>query len=354
MYRAACLVCWTQPPSPRDCVTPPTSSRPRPSGNSSAASQPCRCSPSSSASSRASGGSPRSVSVTIMLRRLREAEPIRTGSILSAAGRSLSAGPKPDRQVLCTEYDTGVGIGWHRDKPHFDRVFGLSLGSACKFRFRRRAGAGLGALHARCKTPLALHDGRPVAADLGTQHPGRRGAALLDHVPHHGRSGTTDPRPGSTDRVEQGQMARRTGSADLPLHGGRVPAGWPAHGLARSHRLPGDRPPLRPRRIPAAAFASVLVSVLRRRDGDGLAFLRHHDQRHRRAEARPGAIGTRARYPCLRRPRPAFAPDARRMLLLGDRVGFDAQGSPVRAASLRKSTAPRCRTASSFTCMASS
>ncbi|MDB5584396.1 MAG: 2OG-Fe(II) oxygenase, partial [Bradyrhizobium sp.] len=44
------------------------------------------------------------------------------------------------RQVLCTEYDTGVGIGWHRDKPHFDRIFGLSLGSPCKFRFRRPAG----------------------------------------------------------------------------------------------------------------------------------------------------------------------------------------------------------------------
>jgi alkylated DNA repair dioxygenase AlkB len=44
------------------------------------------------------------------------------------------------RQVLCTEYDDGVGIGWHRDKPHFDEIFGLSLASACKFRFRRRAG----------------------------------------------------------------------------------------------------------------------------------------------------------------------------------------------------------------------
>jgi alkylated DNA repair dioxygenase AlkB len=44
------------------------------------------------------------------------------------------------RQVLCTEYDVGVGIGWHRDKPHFDKIFGLSLGSACKFRFRKRAG----------------------------------------------------------------------------------------------------------------------------------------------------------------------------------------------------------------------
>jgi len=42
-------------------------------------------------------------------------------------------------QVLCTEYDVGVGIGWHRDKPHFERIFGLSLGSSCKFRFRRKA-----------------------------------------------------------------------------------------------------------------------------------------------------------------------------------------------------------------------
>jgi alkylated DNA repair dioxygenase AlkB len=43
-------------------------------------------------------------------------------------------------QMLCTEYDTGVGIGWHRDKGHFDKVFGLSLGGACKFRLRRRRG----------------------------------------------------------------------------------------------------------------------------------------------------------------------------------------------------------------------
>ena len=44
------------------------------------------------------------------------------------------------RQVLFTEYEKGTGIGWHRDKPHFDQVFGLSLASACKFRFRRKTG----------------------------------------------------------------------------------------------------------------------------------------------------------------------------------------------------------------------
>ena len=44
------------------------------------------------------------------------------------------------RQILCTEYEAGVGIGWHRDKPQFDRIYGLSLGSDCRFRFRRKAG----------------------------------------------------------------------------------------------------------------------------------------------------------------------------------------------------------------------
>ncbi|WP_312001437.1 MULTISPECIES: alpha-ketoglutarate-dependent dioxygenase AlkB [Bradyrhizobium] len=43
--------------------------------------------------------------------------------------------------ALVTEYDIGAGIGWHRDKKQFDKVFGLSLLSHCPFRFRRRAGA---------------------------------------------------------------------------------------------------------------------------------------------------------------------------------------------------------------------
>lgn len=45
-------------------------------------------------------------------------------------------------QVLCTEYEAGVGIGWHRDKPHFGRIFGVSLGSSCRLRFRRQADDG--------------------------------------------------------------------------------------------------------------------------------------------------------------------------------------------------------------------
>jgi alkylated DNA repair dioxygenase AlkB len=42
--------------------------------------------------------------------------------------------------VLVTEYTPGTPIGWHRDKAVFEDVVGISLGSACRFRFRRKLG----------------------------------------------------------------------------------------------------------------------------------------------------------------------------------------------------------------------
>ncbi|OWK30436.1 alpha-ketoglutarate-dependent dioxygenase AlkB [Sphingomonas dokdonensis] len=52
------------------------------------------------------------------------------------------AGLVPDAliQALLTRYDPGAGIGWHRDRPHFDHVVGLSLGAPADMRFRRRMG----------------------------------------------------------------------------------------------------------------------------------------------------------------------------------------------------------------------
>jgi alkylated DNA repair dioxygenase AlkB len=75
------------------------------------------------------------------LRRLQQADPVPAWLSPIIARLEAFGGPETRiGQVLCTEYDVGVGIGWHRDKPHFGSVFGLSLGSACKFRFRRAAG----------------------------------------------------------------------------------------------------------------------------------------------------------------------------------------------------------------------
>jgi alkylated DNA repair dioxygenase AlkB len=44
------------------------------------------------------------------------------------------------RQALVTEYEPGAGIGWHRDKPMFETIVGISLGSDCTFRLRRKSG----------------------------------------------------------------------------------------------------------------------------------------------------------------------------------------------------------------------
>jgi alkylated DNA repair dioxygenase AlkB len=74
-------------------------------------------------------------------RQLKQAEPFPSW-LTDAIARVEEFGSGGTRiaQVLCTEYAPGAGIGWHRDKAHFGTVFGLSLGSACPFRFRRAAG----------------------------------------------------------------------------------------------------------------------------------------------------------------------------------------------------------------------
>lgn len=43
-------------------------------------------------------------------------------------------------QALLIRYDPGAGIGWHRDRPAFAHVVGISLGAPATMRFRRRQG----------------------------------------------------------------------------------------------------------------------------------------------------------------------------------------------------------------------
>jgi DNA oxidative demethylase len=45
-------------------------------------------------------------------------------------------------QGLVIRYDPGAQIGWHRDRPQFGAVAGLSLTSAARLRLRRRNAAG--------------------------------------------------------------------------------------------------------------------------------------------------------------------------------------------------------------------
>jgi alkylated DNA repair dioxygenase AlkB len=54
------------------------------------------------------------------------------------------AGLAPEAFVhaLLTEYAPGAGIGWHRDRPQFQDVVGISFLAPCRFRFRLREGHG--------------------------------------------------------------------------------------------------------------------------------------------------------------------------------------------------------------------
>lgn len=62
------------------------------------------------------------------------------------------AGLAPDLliQALLIRYDPGAGIGWHRDRPVYEHIIGISLGEPATMRFRQRRGASF----ARASLPL--------------------------------------------------------------------------------------------------------------------------------------------------------------------------------------------------------
>lgn len=53
--------------------------------------------------------------------------------------------PEDLQQAIVTEYSPGAGIGWHRDRPMFENIVGVSLGAPCTFRLRLKNGLSTGA-----------------------------------------------------------------------------------------------------------------------------------------------------------------------------------------------------------------
>ena len=60
----------------------------------------------------------------------------------ATAATLAGAAPEDFVHVLIARYDPGAGIGWHRDRPVFDQVVGISLNSLARLRFRRRTASG--------------------------------------------------------------------------------------------------------------------------------------------------------------------------------------------------------------------
>ncbi|HVL30554.1 MAG TPA: alpha-ketoglutarate-dependent dioxygenase AlkB [Sphingomicrobium sp.] len=73
-----------------------------------------------------------------------EAEPIPDSLLPLREKAAALAGLKPEdfAHALIIRYDPGAGIGWHRDRPQFDKVVGVSLGAPTVMRFRQRTAAG--------------------------------------------------------------------------------------------------------------------------------------------------------------------------------------------------------------------
>ena len=60
--------------------------------------------------------------------------------IRDAAAASFGLEGRTLEQALIIEYGPGASIGWHKDRPVFGDVIGISLLSPCTFRFRRKTG----------------------------------------------------------------------------------------------------------------------------------------------------------------------------------------------------------------------
>ena len=77
-------------------------------------------------------------------------------------------------QALLIRYDPGAGIGWHRDRPVFDHVVGISLGGATMLNFRQRTATGF----RRVKLPLSRRGAYHLTGEV--RHEWEHGIAAHD------------------------------------------------------------------------------------------------------------------------------------------------------------------------------
>ena len=116
---------------------------------------------------------------------LQDAEPMPEFLLPLRERAAVFAGLAPDElsHALITEYCDGVAIGWHRDRPHYNDVIGVSLLSPCTFRMRRKRGASWQRASMRLP-PRSIYLMRgPCARRMAALDSCRRCAPLLRHFP---------------------------------------------------------------------------------------------------------------------------------------------------------------------------
>ena len=65
-------------------------------------------------------------------------------------------------QALLIRYDAGAGIGWHRDRPIYEHIVGISLGEPADMRFRQRRGNGFAGISVPMAPRSAYHLSGPA------------------------------------------------------------------------------------------------------------------------------------------------------------------------------------------------
>ena len=112
------------------------------------------------------------------------------------------AGIQPDdfAHALVIRYDPGAGIGWHRDRPQFDIVVGISLGAPTVMRFRQRTAAGFRRVKVELEPRSAYLLGGEVRSDwehsIGA-HEALRFSITFRSLSERGLRSRSAPRPAS-------------------------------------------------------------------------------------------------------------------------------------------------------------
>lgn len=69
-------------------------------------------------------------------------------------------------QALLIHYPPGAAIGWHRDRPQFETVVGVSLGEPAVLRLRRRTASGFAKVFERRAVPLPPRSAYVLAGEV--------------------------------------------------------------------------------------------------------------------------------------------------------------------------------------------
>src|SRR5262249_35410446 len=111
--------------------------------------------------------------------------------LVPLAGRVERSAALPSgsiKHALCTEYDVGAGIGWHRCPRPVDRGSRPLPRPGSKFPFPPKTRKRRDTFHPNREPTFPLLDPGPPPPCLGAQHPAGRDPALFDHLPYDGPS----------------------------------------------------------------------------------------------------------------------------------------------------------------------